>query len=77
MDKYHGEGGSYEIDKVSGERRPIGSPQKRHPGGDRARDEKGAPIDAPQASTEPALPAAQPAPWAGADEQRTKAKKGG
>ena len=64
MDKYHGQGGTYEV--VDGERRLVkGSTTEHHKDGDGARDAEGKTIGPAAADKpEPALPAPQAAPWA-------------
>lgn len=78
-ERHHGEGGRYEL--RDGERVRVDEPQKHHPEGDRARDERGRPVDLPLDRVEPALPAPLRAPWAGpttapADSSATKTRKG-
>jgi len=63
MDEFHGEGGTFEIDKASGKRKRVGDAPKSHPDGDRARDQDGKPIAERQPKPQPALPAPQLAPW--------------
>ena len=63
-DKYHGQGGTYEVDKASGERVLKEGPTKPEPPGGGARDSDGKPIAKPVSTTESALPAPAPAPWA-------------
>jgi hypothetical protein len=67
-DKHHGEGGTYEVDKATGERRRVEEATKPHPEGDRPRDAQGKPIEEkPAGNPQPALPAPAPAPWASAE----------
>lgn len=63
MDKYHGQGGTYEV--KNGERVLVkDSTLEHHEGGDGARDAKKNDVSAGAAEkTEPAMPAPQPAPW--------------
>jgi hypothetical protein len=65
MDRYHGVGGSYELDPVTGERRPKDGPAKPEPPGGGPRDETGEPLAKPDpaAKPEPALPKPARAPW--------------
>lgn len=66
MDKFQGEGGSFEM--RNGERVQTAEPSAPHPDGDRARDADGKPVD-PKAPdpTENALPKPGPAPWVAPD----------
>jgi len=64
MDKYHGQGGTYEV--VDGERRLVkGSTLEHHEDGDGARDKDGKAIGAadPKAKPEPAMPEPVAMPW--------------
>lgn len=64
MDKYHGQGGTYEV--VDGERRLVkGSTLLHHKEGDGARDADGKAIGAPdpKAKPVPALAEPVPMPW--------------
>lgn len=62
-DPQAGAGGSFTVND-RGERELVVPPTASHPDGDCARDAKDAPADRPAASTESALPAPAPAPWA-------------
>lgn len=79
IDKYHGEGGTFRINK-KGERELVTPPTQPHPDGDGARDKDGRSLDSappaatsalPEASAEPAKP--QPA---ATDAQTEPHKKG-
>ncbi len=83
MDKFQGEGGSFEI--RNGERVQVSAPGKPHPEGDRARDADGKPVDLPppnpQESALPAPPAdtvsaSDAAPAVAADAAPRRAKRG-
>lgn len=65
MDKYHGVGGSYEVDPITRERKPKDEPRNAEPEGGGPRDEKGEPLNKPDpnARPEPALPEPAPMPW--------------
>jgi hypothetical protein len=64
-DQKQGEGGTFEIDKSTGERKRVGTAFKaHHEEGDRARDGKGEPIADVRREDHAALPApAKRSPW--------------
>ncbi len=64
MDKYHGQGGSYEVDPLTRERKLKGEPTKATDAGG-PRDKDGKPIVEKRAEKpEPAMPLApEKAPW--------------
>lgn len=83
MDKFQGEGGSFEI--RNGERVQTAAPSKPHPKGDRARDADGKPVDLPPpdpkesalpAPAADAAPASEAAPVAADDVAPRRGKKG-
>ena len=84
MDKYQGQGGEFEVDKATGERRRKGEAPRAEPAGGGARDKDGKPIKESLDKCQPAMPAApERAPWdAPAEsaepqsEPHTKTKKG-
>ena len=79
MDKHQGHGGTYEVDKASGERRLKEKPTQPHATGG-ARDKDGELLEqlAKDAKPEPALPEPAPAPWAApAPQPAADAKKKG
>jgi hypothetical protein len=78
MDKYQGQGGEFEVDKATGERKRKGEAPKGEPAGGGARDRDGKPVKDNVDKCQPALPAAPArAPWdTESAEQQTKTKKG-
>jgi len=62
MDQYHGQGGVYEVDKATGERRLKEAPTKPSDAG--ACDKDGKPLNQGEARLESALPKPGPASWA-------------
>lgn len=68
QDKFHGQGGSYEFDRATRERRRTDEP-RAEPAGGGARDKDGKPIQEKRPACEPAIPAAATrAPWEGEPE---------
>lgn len=63
MDKFSGQGGDFEMDPVSRERRRKGEAPKAEPEGGGARDKDGKPLKEKIDKCQPALPAPGRAPW--------------
>ena len=76
MDKHHGEGGSYEIDQVTRERR-LKEERKPEPAGGGPRDKDGKPLADKTPATERAMPAPGRAPWEADPEPAATPKKKG
>lgn len=62
-DQFHGVGGSFTVN-AEGVREQVEKATQPHPEGDRSREADGTPTDLPVKTTESALPAPAPAPWA-------------
>lgn len=76
MDKYHGQGGTYEFDPLTKERKLKGDPTKPTDTGG-PRDKDGKPIVEKPAETQPAIPPAARAPWDAEPAAEAQPKKKG
>lgn len=64
-DKHSGQGGTFEVDKTTGERRLVEKPTEHHKDGDRGpRDADGKLIETPKEKRPPAAESSLPAPAA-------------
>jgi len=75
-DRHHGEGGSFEVEKSTGERRRSGEPQKATAKGG-ARNKDGERVERARKTVEPGLPSPKPAPWAKPDQAAQPAPEPG